>query len=67
MDKNEREIIAAMAVRDLMSATLSLSELSASKSTAPLVQVEASDIELAYTRLGRMLSRIRQSRMQAAE
>jgi hypothetical protein len=67
MDKNEREIIAAMAVRDLMSATHSLFELSASKSTAPLVQVETSDIELAYTRLGRMLSRIRQPHMQAAE
>lgn len=59
MEPNTKEIAAAMAVRDLMSATQSLSELSASKTTAPLVQVEASDIELAYTRLGRMLSRIR--------
>ena len=56
----EQDIIAAMAVRDLMSATLSLSELSASKSTAALVRIEANDIELAYTRLGRMLSHIRE-------
>jgi len=51
----ENEIYAAMAVRDLMSATLALSELS-----TDLVRIEADDIELAYTRLGRMLSRIKE-------
>ncbi len=54
-----QDIEAAMAVRDLMSATQSLSALAAAQSTARLVQVEANDIELAYTRLGRMLSHIR--------
>ena len=56
----EQDIIAAMAVRDLMSATQSLSELASSKSNAWRVCVEANDIELAYTRLGRMLSHIRE-------
>jgi hypothetical protein len=53
----------AMAVRDLMSATSSLSEMAAGKSTAGLVRIEANDIELAYTRLGRMLSHIRKPAM----
>lgn len=61
-----QEVIAAMAVRDLMSATLSLSELSAGKSTAGLVRLEANDIELAYTRLGRMLSHLRKEQSRAA-
>jgi len=49
------ELDAAMAVRDLMSATISLSELSTT-----LVRREAKDIELAYTRLGQMLSHIKE-------
>lgn len=67
MEKHEPEdISAAMAVRDLMSATLSLSEIASSKSAAPLVRLEANDIELAYTRLGRLLSHLRQDQRHAA-
>ena len=50
----ENELDAVMAVRDLMSATLSLSEL-----PTDLVRIEANDIALVYTRLGQMLSHIR--------
>ena len=50
----KNELDAVMAVRDLMSATLSLSELPTN-----LVRIEANDIELVYTRLGQMLSHIR--------
>lgn len=57
----------AMAVYELMSATKALSELAAGKSTEPFVRLEFNDIDLAYTRLGRMLSRLRQSNLQAAE
>jgi len=51
----KNELDAAMAVRDLMSATISLSELS-----PDLVRIEANDIEIAYTRLGQMLSRVKE-------
>ena len=51
----ENELKAAMAIRDLMSATISLSELS-----TDLVRIEVNDIELVYTRLGQMLSRIKE-------
>lgn len=53
------EIVVELAVRDLMSATQSLAELSASQTNEPLVLRETNDIELAYTRLGRMLSQLR--------
>jgi hypothetical protein len=56
----EQEMVAAMAVRDLMSATISLSELS-----TDLVKIEAGDIELAYIRLGQMLSHIRKEHSHA--
>jgi len=59
------ELKAVMAVRDLMSATQSLSEMVASKSTEWRVRVEANDIELAYTRLGRLLSQVRLERTYA--
>ena len=55
------ELRAAMAVRDLMSATQTLSEMASRKSEHWLVSVEANDIELAYTRLGRLLSQVRKS------
>ena len=51
----KNELDAAMAARDLMSAAISLSEL-----PTGLVRIEAKDIELAYTRLGQMLSRIKE-------
>lgn len=47
------DVKAAMAVRDLMSATLSLCEL-----PSDLAKCEAHDIELAHARLGNLLSRI---------
>ena len=50
----KNELDAVMAVRDLMSATISLSEL-----PTDLVRIEANDIEIVYTRLGQMLSHIR--------
>ena len=56
----ENELKAAMAIRDLMSATVSLSELS-----PDLVRIEANDIELVYTRLGQMLSHIREEQSYA--
>ena len=56
----ENELKAAMAIRDLMSATISLSELS-----PDLVRIEANDIELVYTRLGQMLSHIREEQSYA--
>ena len=52
---DENELKAAMAIRDLMSATISLSELSTG-----LIRIEANDIELVYTRLGQMLSHIKE-------
>lgn len=57
----------ALAVRDLMNATQALSEMAASRTHEPLVRRESNDIELAYTKLGRMLSRLRQPQLQAAE
>ena len=54
----EPDVTVGMAVRNLMSATDQLFELSASKSTEPLVRLDANDIRLAYTHLGRMLSRL---------
>ena len=62
----EEKLSATMAVRDLLSATQSLSEIASCKSTEWLVKVEANDIELAYVRLGRMLSRIRMEQTHAA-
>jgi hypothetical protein len=56
----------AMAVYELMSATKTLSELGASIANAPLVKRELNDIELAYTRLGRLLSRLRLEQVNAA-
>lgn len=55
----------AMAVHELLSATRSLSDLTSSRTNKYLVCREANDIELAYIRLGRMLSQIR--KVQAAE
>ena len=56
----ENELKAAMVIRDLMSATISLSELS-----TDLVRIEANDIEIVYTRLGQMLSHIREEQSYA--
>ena len=56
----ENELKAAMAIRDLMSATISISELS-----TDLVMIEANDIELVYTRLGQMLSHLREEQSYA--
>ena len=56
----KNELDAVMAVRDLMSATISLSEL-----PTDLVRIEANDIELVYTRLGQMLSHIREEQSYA--
>jgi hypothetical protein len=56
----ENELKAAMAIRDLMSATISISEL-----PTGLISIEANDIELVYTRLGQMLSHIRQEQSYA--
>lgn len=55
----------AMAVHELLSATRSLSDLTASQTKRYLVCREANDIELAYIRLGRMLSQLR--KLQNAE
>jgi len=60
------EHAAAMAVYEFMSATKALSDLAASKTNAPLVQREANDIEIAYVRLGRMLSQLRSEQSRAA-
>ena len=51
----ENELKAAMVMRDLMSATISLSEL-----PTDLVRIEANDIELVHTRLGQMLSHLKE-------
>jgi len=56
----ENELKAAMVIRDLMSAMLALSEL-----PTDLVRIEANDIELVYTRLGQMLSHIREEQSYA--
>ena len=56
----ENELKAAMASRDLMSATISLSEL-----PIDLIRIEANDIEIVYTRLGQMLSHIREEQSYA--
>lgn len=56
LERSEREIAAAMATRDLMSATDALFEMSASKTLRPFVAQERNDIEAAYVHLGRMLS-----------
>lgn len=54
------EVSVDLATRDLMNATDALFKLDAG-----LVSREASDIELAYTQLGRLLSRIRQPELRA--
>lgn len=51
-----KEICAAMATRDLMSATLTISEL-----PCDFLKVEADDIELAWSKLGRIISHIRET------
>ena len=56
----ENKLKATMVIRDLMSATISLSEL-----PPDLVRIEASDIELVHIRLGQMLSHIRQEQSYA--
>ncbi len=56
----KKQTVAAMAVRDLMSATISLSEL-----PIDLLSVEANDIELAHAQLSRMLWRIRKEQSYA--
>lgn len=56
LERAESSLAAAMATRDLMSATNSLFEMSASKTMQPFVAQERNDIEAAYVHLGRMLS-----------
>ena len=51
----ENELDAVMAVRDLTSATISLSEM-----PTDLVRIEANDIELVHTRLGQMLFHLKE-------
>ncbi len=58
--ENCPEVSVDLATRDLMNATDALFRLGASKAHASLVRREANHIELAYSRLGRLLSRIRQ-------
>ena len=51
----ENELKAAMVIRDLMSATISLSEL-----PTDLIRIEANDIALVYVRIGQMLSHLKE-------
>jgi len=57
---DENELKAAMVIRDLMSATISLSEL-----PTDLIRIEANDIALVYVRIGQMLSHIREEQSYA--